>query len=83
MQIACILEERKKHFESLFGLTHPINFLLMRTYGLEEDAVWRISRLLFSSWSTWYLYKMSLFILSLHVAWFLLKKTYGFQEEIV
>ena len=26
---------------------------------------------------------MSLFILSLHVAWFLLKRTYGFQDEIV
>ena len=22
-----------------FGLTHPINFLLMRTYGLKEDIV--------------------------------------------
>ena len=26
---------------------------------------------------------MSLFIWSLHVVWFLLKRTYGFQEEIV
>ena len=70
-------------FESLFGLTHPINFPLMTTYGLEEDAVWRLSRLLLSSWSTWYLNKMSLFILSPHVAGFLLKNKYGFQEEIV
>ena len=26
---------------------------------------------------------MSLFILSLHVAWFLRKRTFGFQEEVV
>ena len=33
------LRGMKEAFESRFGLTHPINFLLMRTYGLEEDAV--------------------------------------------
>ena len=68
---------------SLFGLTHPIKFLLMRRSGLEVDVVWRISRSLFSSRPYWYLNKMILFILSLHVAWFLLKRTYGFEEEIV
>ena len=26
-------------YESLFGLKHPIKFLLTRTYGLEEDVV--------------------------------------------
>ena len=55
----------------------------MRTYCLEEDAVLRLSGLLFSSWSTLYMIKMSLYILSLHVAWFLLKRTFGFQEDIV
>ena len=33
--------------KSLFGLTHPIKFLLMRRSGLEQDVVWRISRPLF------------------------------------
>ena len=42
-------------YESLFGLKHPIKFLLMRTYSLEEDNVWQISRLLFRSWPSWYL----------------------------
>ena len=42
-------------YQSLFGLKHPIKFLLMRTYRLEEDFVWQISRLLFSSWPSWYL----------------------------
>ena len=42
-------------YEYLFGLKHPIKFLLMRTYGLEEDVVRQISRLLFSSWPSWYL----------------------------
>ena len=39
--------------ESIFGLKHQIKFLLMRTYGLEEDVFfWRISRLQFSSSSS-------------------------------
>ena len=42
-------------YESLFGLKRLIKFLLMRTYGFEEDGVWQISRLLFSSWPSWYL----------------------------
>ena len=58
---ACQSFVSERNERSIFGLTHPIKFLLMRTYGLEVDAVWRISRLLFSSWSTWYLIKMSLF----------------------
>ena len=49
------LSEMKEAFMSLFGLKHPIKFLLMRKYGLEEDNVWQISRLLFSSWPSWYL----------------------------
>ena len=36
--------------KSLFGLTHPIKFLLMRTYGLEEDVVLIISRWLLIGW---------------------------------
>ena len=32
----------------LFDLIHPIKFLLMRTCGLEEEVVCRISRWLFS-----------------------------------
>ena len=39
-------------FLSHFGLTHPIKFLLMRTYSLEEDAVLSLSGLLFSSCTT-------------------------------
>ena len=42
----------KEAFLSHFGLTHPIKFLLMRTYCLEEDAVLSLSGLLLSSWST-------------------------------
>ena len=47
--------KRKKHLWVVFWLKHPITFLLIRTYGLEEDGVWQISRLLFSSWPSWYL----------------------------
>ena len=32
-------EFKRSIYESLFGLKHPIKFLLMRTYGLEEDVV--------------------------------------------
>ena len=83
MTIVCICVKWKKHFWAIFGLTHPIKFLLTRTYCLEEDVALSLSGLLFSSWLTKYLNKMSLFILSLHVAWFLLKRTFGFQEEVV
>ena len=34
------LSEMKEAFMSrFFGLKHPITFLLIRTYGLEEDGV--------------------------------------------
>ena len=33
------LSGMKEAFMSLFDLKHPIRFLLMRTYGLEEDVV--------------------------------------------
>ena len=65
-------------YEYRFALKHPIKFLLMRTYGLEEDVVWQISRLLFSSWPSWYLN----LIWASMFAWFLLKRTYGFEEAI-
>ena len=48
---------------------------------LEEDVVRLISRLLFSSWPSWYLNKMILSIMSLRVVRFILKRTYGFGEE--
>ena len=38
--------------KSLFGLSHPIKFLLIRTYSLEEEVVWRIPRWLFSWWTS-------------------------------
>ena len=55
-QEGCLLHDHlwylsgiKEAFQSLFFyLIHPIKFLPMRTYGLEEDFVWRISRCLFS-----------------------------------
>ena len=36
--------------KSLFGLKHPVKFLLIRTYSLEEGVFWRIERWLFSGW---------------------------------
>ena len=46
------ISERNKRSisKSLFGQIYLIKFLLLRTYGLEEDVDWRISRWLLSGW---------------------------------
>ena len=77
------LSRRKEGFQSIF-LPDP-----SKQVSAHEDIRFggicclKKSKLLFSSRPSWYLNRISLFIQSLHIAWFLLKKTYGFEEKIV
>ena len=64
-------------YESFFGLKHPITFLLIKTYSLEEDGVWQISRLLLV-----FGHPDIFFILSLHVCLVSAEEDNGFEEEI-
>ena len=52
-QEGCLVHDHLWYLSGMkeaFGLTNPIKFLLIRTYSLEEEVVWRILRWLLSGW---------------------------------